>query len=75
MESQRHSGAAGFSTHSVLSAYWKHAESQYPSKRVGLVYIDTDTDLTSPMDLTATGTFTVMTMAHLIGLKWHVAQF
>ncbi|KAJ2983194.1 hypothetical protein NQ176_g870 [Zarea fungicola] len=52
----------------LMSAYWKHAEAQSPPRRVGLVYIDADTDLTSPTDPSSIGTFASMTMAHLVGL-------
>ncbi|KAM0352995.1 hypothetical protein ACHAPU_001880 [Fusarium lateritium] len=53
---------------SVLSAFWKHTESQSPPKRVGLIYIDADTDLTSPTDPASIGTFAGMNMAHLVRL-------
>jgi arginase len=52
----------------ILSAFWKHAESQYIPKRVGLIYIDADTDLTSPIDTASIGTFAGMNMAHLVRL-------
>ncbi|RSL83581.1 hypothetical protein CEP51_004441 [Fusarium floridanum] len=40
----------------ILSAFWEHASSQSPPKRVGLIYIDADTDLSSPIDPNSTGT-------------------
>ncbi|KAF5662497.1 hypothetical protein FHETE_7945 [Fusarium heterosporum] len=52
----------------ILSALWKHAGSQSPPKRVGLIYIDADTDLTSPTDPASIGTFAGMNMAHLVRL-------
>ncbi|KAF5672212.1 hypothetical protein FDENT_10637 [Fusarium denticulatum] len=54
----------------ILSAFWKHADSQShsPSQRVGLIYIDADTDLTSPTDPSSIGTFAGMNMAHLVRL-------
>ncbi|CAJ0550740.1 Ff.00g106700.m01.CDS01 [Fusarium sp. VM40] len=52
----------------ILSAFWKHAESQSSPKRVGLIYIDADTDLTSPTDPASIGTFAGMNMAHLARL-------
>ncbi|KAJ3492692.1 hypothetical protein NLG97_g5209 [Lecanicillium saksenae] len=53
----------------LVSAYWDYASAQSPPKRVGLVYIDADTDLTSSIDPTSTGTFAGMTMVHLAGLS------
>lgn len=52
----------------ILSSFWQHAGSQSPPKRVGLIYIDADTDLTSPTDPSSIGTFAGMNMAHLIRL-------
>ncbi|KAM0441984.1 hypothetical protein ACHAQK_004922 [Fusarium lateritium] len=52
----------------ILSAFWKHAEAQFTPKRVGLIYIDADTDLTSPTDPASIGTFAGMNMAHLVRL-------
>ncbi|KAG9497136.1 hypothetical protein J7337_011928 [Fusarium musae] len=52
----------------ILSAFWKHADSQSPPQRVGLIYIDADTDLTSPTDPSSIGTFAGMNMAHLVRL-------
>ena len=52
----------------VLSAFWQHADLLFPPARVGLLYIDADTDLTSPTDAGSTGIFAGMNMAHLVGL-------
>ncbi|KAJ4011194.1 hypothetical protein NW752_007271 [Fusarium irregulare] len=52
----------------ILSTFWDHADSQVPQQRVGLIYIDADTDLNSPTDPSSIGTFAGMTMAHLVGL-------
>lgn len=46
----------------ILSAFWKQSN----DKRIGLLYIDADTDLTSPTDTTSTGFFAGMNMTHLI---------
>ncbi|KAM0425390.1 hypothetical protein ACHAPT_009447 [Fusarium lateritium] len=50
----------------ILSSLWQHADSQSPPKRVGLIYIDADTDLTSPIDSSSIGAFAGMNMTHLI---------
>ncbi|RSL70418.1 hypothetical protein CEP53_001892 [Fusarium sp. AF-6] len=50
----------------ILSAFWEHASSQSPPERVGLIHIDADTDLASPIDPNTTGTFAGMNMTHLI---------
>ena len=50
----------------ILTSFWEHAGSHSPPKRVGLIYIDADTDLTSPTDAASVGTFASMNMAHLI---------
>ncbi|CAM1509740.1 Fc.00g000750.m01.CDS01 [Cosmosporella sp. VM-42] len=50
----------------ILSAFWQHTDSQSPPRRVGLIYIDADTDLTSPTDPSSTGNFAGMNMTHLI---------
>lgn len=50
----------------ILSAFWQHAGSQSPPLRVGLLYIDADTDLASPTDPGSTGIFAGMNMTHLI---------
>ncbi|KAF4439933.1 hypothetical protein F53441_12434 [Fusarium austroafricanum] len=52
----------------ILSAFWHHADTQTPPQRVGLIYIDADTDLTSPTDPSSIGTFAGMNMAHLVRL-------
>ncbi|KAF5019373.1 hypothetical protein F66182_8623 [Fusarium sp. NRRL 66182] len=52
----------------ILSAFWKYAALQSPPKRVGLIYIDADTDLTPPSDPGSIGTFAGMNMAHLVRL-------
>ena len=50
----------------ILSALWGHAGSVSPPKRVGLIYIDADTDLASPSSHDSTGIFAGMNMAHLL---------
>lgn len=50
----------------VLSAISKSPV--YMNKRIGLVYIDADLDLTSPTDTDSTGYFAGMTMTHLLQL-------
>jgi arginase family enzyme len=50
----------------ILSAFWKRAYAQSPPRRVGLVYIDADTDLSSPTDPDSTGNFAGMNMTHLV---------
>ncbi|KAK7403421.1 hypothetical protein QQX98_010834 [Neonectria punicea] len=50
----------------ILSAFWQWADKQSPPMRVGLIYIDADTDLTSPTDSDSTGFFAGMNMTHLI---------
>lgn len=57
-------GECGMSP-AILSAFWQHAGSQSPPLRVGLIYIDADTDLASPTDPTSTGIFAGMNMTHL----------
>ncbi|KAF4958688.1 hypothetical protein FSARC_10961 [Fusarium sarcochroum] len=52
----------------IMSAFWKYEDSQSAGKRVGLVYIDADTDLTSPTDPGSIGTFAGFNMAHLVRL-------
>ncbi|CAH0054163.1 unnamed protein product [Clonostachys solani] len=51
----------------ILSSFWEYAASQSPPKRVGLIYIDADTDLASPNDPHSTGNLAGMNMTHLIG--------
>ena len=50
----------------ILSAFWQHADSQSPAMRVGLIYINADTDLASPIDPGSRGTFAGMNMTHLV---------
>ena len=50
----------------ILAAFWEHAGSASPPSRVGLVYIDADTDLYSPLDTDSIGTFAGMNMTHLL---------
>ncbi|KPM41001.1 hypothetical protein AK830_g5530 [Neonectria ditissima] len=50
----------------ILSAFWQWADTQSPPMRLGLIYIDADTDLTSPTDSDSTGFFAGMKMTHLI---------
>ena len=50
----------------ILSAFWQHADSQSPPMRVGLLYIDADTDLASPTEPGSTGIFAGMNMTHLV---------
>ena len=47
----------------IMSAFWNHE----PSRRVGLIYIDADTDLLQPTDPASSGNLAGMTMTHLIG--------
>lgn len=49
----------------VLAAFWGYAQNLPTPMRVGLVYIDADTDLASPTDRQSTGTFAGMNMTHL----------
>ncbi|KAG8166818.1 hypothetical protein KVR01_002507 [Diaporthe batatas] len=50
----------------IMSAFWQHAALQSPPARVGLVYIDADTDMASPADPDSTGIFAGMNLTHLI---------
>ncbi|KAH7062908.1 hypothetical protein BKA63DRAFT_188909 [Paraphoma chrysanthemicola] len=50
----------------ILSAFWTHHTSISPSLRIGLIYIDADTDLSSPNSPSSTGTFASMNMTHLV---------
>lgn len=50
----------------ILSAFWHDAGSKSPPLRVGLIYIDADTDLASPSSPESTGVFAGMNMTHLI---------
>lgn len=58
-------GECGMSP-AIMSAYWHHANSQSPPLRVGLIYIDADTDFSSPTDPNSTGIFAGMNMTHLV---------
>jgi arginase len=58
-------GECGMSP-AVMSAFWQHAASQSPPRRVGLIYIDADTDLASSNTPGASGTFASMNMTHLV---------
>lgn len=49
----------------ILSSFSHHYERS--QKRVGLVYIDADTDLNAPTDPGSTGNLAAQTMTHLIG--------
>lgn len=51
----------------ILAAFWRKAECHPPPRRVGLIYIDADTDLASPTDSGSIGVFAGMNMAHLTG--------
>lgn len=62
----------------ILSAFWQHGASSSPALRIGLLYIDADTDLASPTDPGSTGVFAGMNMTHLIrspGALPSMAQF
>jgi arginase family enzyme len=50
----------------ILSAFWQHGGSPSPPLRIGLLYIDADTDLSSPTNPNSTGFFAGMNMTHLI---------
>lgn len=56
-------------TPAILSAYWHHFNpSSNPAqgeKKVGIIYIDADTDLYTPTEHGATGTIAGMTLTHL----------
>ena len=47
----------------IMSAFWNHQ----PESKVGLIYIDADTDLLQPTDPASSGNLAGMTMTHLIG--------
>ena len=47
----------------IVSAFWNHK----PARRVGVIYIDADTDLNSPTDPGSIGNLAGMTMTHLVG--------
>lgn len=48
---------------SILTSFWK---SVAHGNKVGLIYIDADTDLASPTDSDSTGNFAGMNMTHLL---------
>jgi arginase len=50
----------------ILSAFWHYSSIHSPPKRVGLLYIDADTDLSSPIDPDSTTNFAGMNMTHLV---------
>lgn len=50
----------------ILSAFHHHHHLWSSHQRVGLIYIDADTDLSSPSDPGSTGTFAGMNMTHLV---------
>lgn len=47
----------------ILSAYWQHLKGT--DKRVGLIYIDADCDLTTPTEPGSMGTIAGMTLTHM----------
>jgi arginase len=47
----------------IMSAFWAQSE----GRRVGLIYIDADTDLNAPSDPKSTGNLAAQTMTHLVG--------
>lgn len=47
----------------IMSAFWNSK----PAQKVGLIYIDADTDLLQPTDPASSGNLAGMTMTHLIG--------
>lgn len=50
----------------TLSAFWQYAESHFSLKRVGLIYIDADGDLASPIDPSFIVNLAGMNMTYLI---------
>lgn len=50
----------------IMTALWGYAQSLPTPKRIGLVYIDADTDLASLNDPVRTGTFAGMNMTNLV---------
>ena len=62
----------------ILSAFWERDVSSSPPLRIGLIYIDADTDLASATDPSSTGIFAGMNMTHLLrseGALLNMAQF
>lgn len=49
----------------ILSAFWSHRSPL--GQRVGLIYIDADTDLNAPSDPNSTGNLAAQTLTHLVG--------
>jgi arginase len=47
----------------ILSAYWQHL--QGTEKRVGIIYVDTDSDLSTPTDPSSKGTIAGMTLTRM----------
>lgn len=47
----------------ILSAYWRHLEGT--SKRVGIIYVDADCDLYTPVEPNGSGNIAGMTLTHL----------
>lgn len=58
----------------VMSAFWRHHEARPGSRKVGLLYIDADTDLATPNEANSTGTFAGMNMAHLLRTPGSLAE-
>jgi arginase len=50
----------------IVSAFWQHAAAQSPAQRVGLIYIDADTDLYTPADAGVVSFFASTTVTHLL---------
>src|SRR5450756_2438624 len=49
----------------ILSAYWHHLENSGSGKRIGIIYIDADCDLSTPTEANSTGNIAGMTLTHL----------
>jgi arginase family enzyme len=47
----------------IMSAYWHHFRET--SKRIGIIYVDADCDLFTPMESNSTGNIAGMTLTHL----------
>ncbi|KAE9381224.1 Arginase/deacetylase [Stipitochalara longipes BDJ] len=47
----------------ILSAYWQHLEGS--GKRIGIIYVDADCDLSTPTEAGSTGNIAGMTLTHL----------
>ena len=54
---------------SIMSAFWHKFGA---AQRVGLIYLDADLDLASPLNPRSTGIFAGMTATHLLGLPGHL---